>query len=318
MADKSAIEWTDATWNPVVGCSVVSPGCTHCYAMKLAARLERMGSPAYHGLTQEMKAGPVWTGEVRAAGEHTLLQPLRWTRPRRIFVNSMSDLFHERMPMETIAQVFAVMALARQHTYQVLTKRSTRMRDTVADDRFADLVDYEMDEIAPAHWHARELQDVGGWPLPNVQLGVSVEDQARADERIPHLLATPAAKRFLSCEPLLGPIDIREHLLGLTVPYPRTDALHWVICGGESGPKARPMHPNWARSLRDQCAAAGVPFFFKQWGEYQPLGRGIGAPDLPPIAGRHDIAAHGWRFQRAGKKVAGRFLDGRTHDEFPA
>lgn len=283
------IEWTDETWNPIVGCSVISPGCTNCYAMKTAARVERMDRTLerYHGLTQPSKAGPVWTGKIGVAGDKAFLAPLRWKRPRKVFVNSMSDLFHESVPDEVIDRVFAVMALCPQHTFQVLTKRSARMRKYCTHPERLRFI-----------WSESQRMDVGGralvrqltanpvWPLPNVWLGVSVEDQTRADERIPYLLATPAAVRFISAEPLLGPVDLtqftpahslswaasthkgtdgieRDDLFGRPV-----EGLDWVIVGGESGHGARPMHRAWAQSLRDQCAAADVPFFFKQWGEW--------------------------------------------------
>ena len=304
MGDKSAIEWTDATWNPVVGCSIVSPGCIHCYAMKEARRLARLGIGKYAGLTSEVNGNVVWNGTVRLHEPH-LDQPLRWRSPRRIFVNSMSDLFHEDLPITVIAKVFAVMGLARQHTFQVLTKRSERLRDTIADDRFADLVDYEMNEIAPAHWCARELEDVGGWPLPNVWAGASVEDRARK-RRIGELRETPAAVRFLSLEPLLE--DLGE--LDLT-------GIHWVIAGGESGGDARPMHPDWVRSVRDQCAAAGVPFFFKQWGAW--VSEDHEAADRHAGCGGKaiDTILDNPVYYRVGKRRAGRQLDGREHSEFP-
>lgn len=303
MGDKSKIEWTDATWNPIVGCSVISPGCTNCYAMKMAARIEAMsdgrhaaivgargiGMSHYTGTTQPSKAGPVWTGKLVLAPEDVLTKPLSWKRPRKIFVNSMGDLFHENVPDEWIDRVFAVMALCPQHTFQVLTKRAERMckylsgaeaRVTMATMSAAPIgfdVSYLGITIMPG-------ANMKRWPLPNVWLGVSAEDQTRADERIPHLLETPAAIRFVSAEPLLGPINfenIRESahsgfhsLAGLWVgpdnEHRLCDSLDWIIVGGESGPNARPMHPDWARSIRDQCQGAGVPFFFKQWGEWAP------------------------------------------------
>ena len=292
MADKTGIEWADATWNPTVGCSLVSPGCTNCYAMRAAWRLHH--AEKYAGLTELAGARPrpVWTGVVRL-DEAALDIPLRWRRPRRIFVNSISDLFHESLPDVAIDRVFAVMALAPQHTFLVLTKRAARMREYI--DMAASRVWRQVGET-PDEWRVRRIDGDpvipclaahgarwGGeqpWPLCNVWLGVSVEDQARADERIPDLLATPAAKRFISAEPLLGPIDIAVAMLtdaGLEVLFAKYEAgelrngrgsLDWVIVGGESGAGARPMHPDWARSLRDQCAAADVPFFFKQWGEW--------------------------------------------------
>lgn len=269
MADKTGIEWTDATWNPIVGCSIVSPGCTNCYAMKMAARIEAM-QPASHyaGTTKGSKAGAVWTGKLVQAPDSILTQPFRWKKPRKIFVNSMGDLFHEDVPDEWIDLVFRVMAIAKQHTFQVLTKRSSRMRKYLCDEGAAARIRYK----GNAAW-SRTAARPNVWPLPNVWLGVSAEDQARADERIPDLLATPAAMRFVSAEPLLGPIDfgaiVREALFsGKLSGDGKTHPLGWIIVGGENGPGARPMHPDWVRSIRDQCAGAAVAFFFKQIGEW--------------------------------------------------
>ena len=251
MADHSLIEWCDATWNPVTGCSVVSPGCTNCYAMRLAGtRLKH--EPSREGLTQDTKAGPVWTGQVRF-NEQWLDQPLRWKRGRRIFVCAHGDLFAEGVPDEWIDKVFAVMALAAQHTFLVLTKRAARMREYCSDAQTPFRV-----ARAGKQWAIGSTIE---WPLANCWEGVSVEDQARADERIPLLRDTPAAKRFISAEPLLSGIEL----------WGWTPHLDWVIAGGESGPGARPMHPDWARSLRDQCQAAGVPFFFKQMTKKAPI-----------------------------------------------
>jgi protein gp37 len=214
MGDKSAIEWTDATWNPVTGCTKVSPGCTHCYAERLAARLQAMGNPRYRN------------GFAVTLHPDQLGLPLRWRQPRRIFVNSMSDLFHEAVPDDYIRRVFDVMVQASRHIFQVLTKRA---------ERLAALAPY-----LP-------------WP-PNVWQGVSVESAAYA-ARIAHLKRVPARVRFLSLEPLLGPLE------GLDLT-----GIHWTIVGGESGPRNRPPHLEWIRGIRDQCAAQSVPFFFKQWG----------------------------------------------------
>jgi protein gp37 len=280
MADGSSIEWTDATWQITTGCSVVSPGCTNCYAQQLAGTRLRH-HPAREGLTSDSKAGPVWNGQVRF-NEQWLEQPLKWKRPRKIFVSAHGDLFHEAIPDEWIDRVFAVMALAPQHTFQVLTKRAERMRDYVrwVIDNRQRFTKWAANGAAIARDVGRERTAPPRWPLPNVWLGVSVEDQVRADERIPLLLDTPAAKRFISAEPLLGPIDL-GHLRASAATYNalaglyqdidatvECTALDWVIVGGESGPHARPMHPDWARSLRDQCRAAGVPFFFKQYGNW--------------------------------------------------
>jgi protein gp37 len=219
MGDKTGIEWTDASWNPIVGCSVVSPGCTNCYAMKDAGRRldGNPRTPHYAGTTMETKGGRVWTGRVAHAPEHKLLEPIRWQRPRRIFVNSMGDLFHESVPDEWIDKVFAVMALAPRHTFQVLTKRSARMREYMSQSTMPGRVwahamrISQSENIQPKRaFAAAEL--IGAGLLPHVWLGVSAEDQARADERIPDLLATPAAVRFVSAEPLLGPIDMRPWL----------------------------------------------------------------------------------------------------------
>lgn len=350
MADGSAIEWTDATWNPVVGCSVVSPGCTHCYAMKLAGGRLRH-HPSRAGLTQPSKAGPVWTGKVRL-WEPWLTQPLAWTTPRRIFVCAHGDLFHEDVPDDWIDKVFAVMALTPQHTYQVLTKRAKRMRDYMtADSGFGrwGYIEHQARKLAniPA---GKTLSHFGTSYLPNAWLGVSAEDQARADERIPHLLATPAAVRFISAEPLLGAIDLRRiaaitqgHRVRALPPIISTDGqgphlgphLDWVIAGGESGFSARPSHPDWFRTLRDQCAAAGVPYFFKQWGSWAPeIDRDRDDPDwrrdygvvnrkpdrfailnLEGGCGFHGERVH--LMARVGKKAAGAELDGKLHREFP-
>ncbi|WP_026986549.1 DUF5131 family protein [Fodinicurvata fenggangensis] len=368
MSDKSKIEWTDATWNPITGCSVVSPGCTNCYAMKLAGtRLK--DHPSRSGLTDDSKAGPVWNGQVRL-NEDWLDQPLRWKKPRQIFVCAHGDLFHENVPDEWIDSVFAVMALAPQHSFQVLTKRPDRMQKYVSagDHEDSDL----FERIADAGARMVEDGDLAysdliytQWPLPNVWLGVSAEDQARANERIPHLLETPAAVRFVSAEPLLGPInlknitppggpmDIMLPLAGLTWRVSGSGsrlsgqhaALDWVIAGGESGPGARPMLPDWPRALRDQCQSAGVAFHFKQWGEWLPIGQSLpgcgkvhgatavkpgrmklhygGTSSQPP---KHAFADRGVEFAatddglltlRVGKRAAGRLLDGRTWDQFP-
>ena len=280
MSDKTGIEWTDATWNPVVGCSNVSPACKNCYAARQAARLARMGGKVaakYAGLTQDSKSGPVWNGTVRLI-EPALETPIRWKRPRRIFVNSMSDLFHPSLTDEDIDRVFAVMALCPRHTFQVLTKRPERM--------LAYMEQLSLEISGPA------------WPLRNVWLGVTVENQRRADERLPVLLATPAAKRFVSCEPLLGPVDL-------------CGGVDWVIAGGESGPNARPSHPDWFRSLRDWCDITDTPFHFKQWGEWRP-----GVRRDRPQSPLHRFP-DGTLMGRHGKRLAGRDLDGRPHAGIP-
>jgi protein gp37 len=242
MSDGSSIEWTQATWNPVTGCTKVSPGCAHCYAETFAERFRGVpGHPYENGFDLQLRP-------------ERLELPLTWKKPRLIFVNSMSDLFHEDVPAEFVASAFATMRLADWHTFQVLTKRPERAA-----------------ALAP---------QLGDWP-DNVWMGTSVENQ-RWTTRIDHLRRVPARTRFLSCEPLLGPLS-----LDLT-------DIHWVIVGGESGPKARPMKEEWAESIRAQCECASVPFFFKQWGAYDCHGR------------------------RVGKGRAGRELHGRTWDGMPA
>lgn len=238
MADKSAIEWTDATWNPTTGCTKVSQGCKHCYAETLARRLQRMGSRNYAN------------GFALTLQPHMLDVPTHWRQPRRIFVNSMSDVFHKDVPDAYVAQIFDVMERADWHIYQLLTKRPERL----------------------AHFVRTRY---GGAPTPeHIWVGTSVED-ARVVGRVAHLQSAPATVRFLSCEPLIGPL----HDLDLT-------GIHWVIVGGESGRRHRPLDPEWVRDIRQQCRATRVPFFFKQWGGLTP-------------------------------KSGGRQLDGRTWDQMP-
>lgn len=333
MSALTSIEWTDRTWNPVRGCALVSPGCTNCYAMRVAHRFSASGAP-YDGLTKgREKLGPVWTGQARFIPS-ALVEPLSWRKPQRIFVNSMSDLFHDDITNEQIAAVFGAMAAAPQHKFQLLTKRPERMRrwfdwlrslaDEPALNCAALLLETEPEMDGPIHCKYGPNPDAS-WPLPNVWIGVSVEDQQRADERIPHLLATPAAVRFLSCEPLLGAVRLDGLLRGKPSHSPFLD---WVICGGESGPGSRPMHPAWTRSLRNQCGGAGVPFFFKQWGDWIPIDRPWAADSPPPLAknerwlnaaggqGFHGVDVY--RVRRVGKKAAGRLLDGREWSEMPA
>lgn len=356
---QSKIEWTEQVWNPIVGCTVHSAGCTNCYAMRMAHRLQGMAEMAqtglahYLGTTKKVNANPVWTGKL-GFSEAALLAPLRRKKPTRWFVNSMSDLFHQDVPDEWIDRVFAVMALCPQHTFQVLTKRSARMRE-YCQSRFE--TEWGSEALCEAIEAIDEFKsDAGGdhdAPLPNVWLGVSVEDQRAADERVPDLLATPAAVRWLSCEPLLGPVKLfggtqdrkqiwnwlsgeigTMHFDGPDFDYgPKLD---WIVAGGESGPNARPMHPDWARSLRDQCAEAGVPFFFKQWGEWElSLDRERDDPDWRADYSNNYVdhgksrwlnyeggrGFHGERFvvmRKVGKKAAGRLLFGITHDAMPS
>lgn len=234
MSDRSRIEWTEATWNPVTGCDRVSPGCDNCYALTLARRLKAMGAEKYQGDGDPRTSGPGFAVTIHPA---SLDQPRRWRAPRTVFVNSMSDLFHAKVPAAFVRDVFDVMVETPQHTYQVLTKRPLR---------------------------AARLAERLPWP-PNVWLGVSIENMDLA-HRVEHLRRVPAAVRFLSCEPLLGPLD------GLNLA-----GIDWVIAGGESGPNYRPMDVRWARQIRDACLEVGLPFFFKQWGGRTPksLGRDL-------------------------------------------
>lgn len=288
MSDRSAIEWTDATWNPVTGCRKVSPGCDHCYAETFAERWR--GTPGHYfenGFDVQLRPGK-------------LDLPLRWTKPRRVFVNSMSDLFHDAVPDEFIVEVFARMWWAPQHTFQVLTKRHGRMRSLLPRLE-AHLRDRERDLALV------DCPTPLTWPLPNVWLGVSVENQHWADVRIPALLDTPAAVRWISAEPLLGPIRLAPEWLGPPMVCrrsfgPLTPAdrsavrgfarvlghpfLDWIVTGGESGPHARPIDPDWVRDLRDQATGWATPFLHKQWGGRTP-------------------------------KAGGRTLDGRTWDQYP-
>ena len=288
----SRIEWTEATWNPVTGCTPISEGCEHCYAKRMATRLRgRCGYPA--GAPFLVKVHPDRYNE-----------PFGWRKSKKIFVCSMGDLFHEYVPFPWINEVFSVIQRCAHHRFMVLTKRPERMRNYIS-----------------------KVLQVRGWPesdipFPNVWMGITAETQRRADERIPVLLEIPAARRFVSVEPMLGPVDLSQWL-------GRSGGLDWVICGGETGPGARPVHPDWVRSLRDQCQIAGVPFFFKSWGEWREANM-----DLPVrgtkfgcFMGDTFVPDYGNIFPqrypehinmaRIGKSNAGRILDGRTWDEEP-
>ncbi len=289
---SSKIEWTDEVWNPVTGCDQVSAGCDNCYALAMAKRLKAMGSQRYQRDGDPRTSGP---GFGVACHPDVLDKPLKWKKPRRVFVNSMSDLFHDDVNTWFIGDAWRTMARTPQHTYQVLTKRPVRMRRALTIAYAAGAFRTSDGSFRP------ETQ-----PLPNVWLGVSIESDRYAF-RADHLRGTPAAKRFLSLEPLLGPLPS----LDLT-------GIDWVIVGGESGPYARPMHPELVRGIRDRCVAAGVPFFFKQWGAW------IGDSDGPmaiSAAGELRVSTDAppeWqRMRKVGKAKAGRILDGRTWDEMP-
>lgn len=308
MSDKTGISWTDATWNPIRDCSRVSEGCRHYYAELMAARFSGPGQP-YEGLAEMHGSSVGRTGVVRFVPER-LADPLRWRKPRRIFVNSMPDLFHESLTNERIATIFGVMAACPQHTFQVLTKRAKRMREWFDWlDKYTESAAEELSAKCTVSFRdaqelsrldyviGRALKRIDGraaermrhiaadyeldWPLANMHLGVSVEDQEAADERIPELLTTPAAVRWISAEPLLGMIDIAQYFDPCSVPcgeepWPELD---WVVAGCESGPGARPCDADWLRSLRDQCAGSCVPFWLKQASE---VTSGIVAPACAP------------------------------------
>lgn len=283
MSGPTRIEWADKVWNPVVGCTPVSAGCAHCYAKRIHERFYQDKPFSMIQLHPER-----------------IEQPFRWMKPSRVFVNSMSDLFHEDVPDEFIHSVFSVMATAENQTFLILTKRPERMKKFCS--KFGR-------SFATDEYSGPRNEFLQPWPLPNVWLGVTAENQKATDERIPLLLETPAAVRFVSVEPMLGPVDLGAYLFAdpERPEWSRLNRLHWVICGGETGPGARPMHPDWVRDLRDQCLAAGVPFFFKSWGEWTIT---------PPIDNpRATQIAPG--MQRVGKKRAGRILDGREWNQFP-
>ena len=353
---RTKIEWADYTWGPVTGCTKVSEGCRNCYAEQNAKRF--WGNRPFT--------------EVRCH-EHKLEEPLHWRKPRRVFVNSMSDLFHPDVPFDFIDRVFAVIVSCTvfknrpDHVFQILTKRPERMADYFSTSPseliqrwakagdgwiFTDNPDVLFSEAVYSqvcHMWDKDGRNSSGsaykpwgypeqlFPLSNVWLGVTAENQQTADERIPLLLQTPAAVRFVSVEPMLGEVDLSEWLspwhietlIGMDhdprcdgscrycpIPVPVEEfvpdppMLDWVICGGESGPCARPMHPDWARSLRDQCQDAGVPFFFKQWGEWYPDRKGIYEQSDSVLFGNTVV-------HRIGKNGAGRLLDGVEHNEFP-
>lgn len=385
--NRTSIEWTEYTWNPVTGCSKMSEGCQHCYAERIAKRLAgRGGYPADEPFRVTLHP-------------ERLDEPLRVQKPQRVFVSSMGDLFHPKVPETFISAVFYVMQKAKQHTFLVLTKRPKRMAEFV--DRWI-----HCDNAYPMHaWQIGADSAAGrplGYghyrrdgqqrpPLPNVWLGVTAENQARADERIPILLQIPAAVRFVSVEPMLGPVDLGKYFIARQMTckacghtfwsyeaefceghlvyhcgcrgfadechckYSRTlkcprcgkcvcdrvkkwaaegrlqkesgryawvldrdkwQRLDWVICGGETGPGARPMHPDWVRSLRDQCQAAGVPFLFKQWGEF------CYPSQMPDDTWRRvdaiiNLGCHADEPIRVGKRAAGRLLDGQIWDQYP-
>ncbi|GAA0574962.1 phage Gp37/Gp68 family protein [Streptomyces mordarskii] len=371
MATHSAIEWTDTTWSPVIGCDRVSPGCDSCYAITTARIRSHNPNPkiaaAFAGTAHRTADRLDWTGNLNLL-ENRLTKPLTWPKPAKIFVNSVSDIFHQGVPEEFIAKIWAIMALTPRHTYQILTKRHARMRAVLTDTcrcgsehapgtHFRSAMAWAVSENNPDRIpglpdDAEQRVTQAAWPLPNVWIGVSAENQQWAGTRVPALLQTPAAVRFVSCEPLIGAVDLTRWLrpvpdCGYVDPDDGTcghpDAftpechrwadcpvrgrstqwhgLDWVIAGGESGHGARPMHPQWARALRDECEVAGVPFFFKQWGAWAPSGYLVirSRPEARSVLVGDPVDGHGHRVEMrlVGKRAAGRELDGATHDVFP-
>lgn len=297
---KSKIEWTDRTWNPITGCTKVSEGCRNCYAEREFPRSYKRHGREFNDVKEH---------------EDRMLKPLSWTKSSRVFVNSMSDLFHKDVSDKTILRIFNIMELAATHQFQVLTKRPDRMRK----------------------WLKKHTTTK---PANNIWIGVSVEDQETADDRISILLDTPAAVRWISAEPLLGPIDfnafsdaaepflnlnalsgLRENPFGETVTRAYGTKIDWVIVGGESGPRARPMNPDWVHSILKQCWKDHVPFFFKQWGEWAPHYPGKDWEPSDKTLFEYFTPSplgHGSKVWKMGKKAAGRILDDRTWDQYPS
>lgn len=353
---KTDIEWTDRSWNPTVGCSKVSQGCKNCYAMGMSARIANSAfarkkkgkeltdvEKAYmaivkwekveeSGSDSDIKALPKWNNEI-AVIDSRLEEPLQIQKPQRFFVNSMTDLFHPKIEFSLIDKIFAVMALAEQHQFQILTKRPEIMKEYLNDGHRPSYIREQMIEISG------EYIDWINWPIKNVWLGTSVENQKAAKERIPELLSCPAHVRFLSCEPLLGPLDIEwffsdEALFKTQGHYKWIrggPGIHQCIVGGESGHNARPMLYEWVKSIQEQCEDWNVPFFFKQWGKYRPANQPAPLNEIKPDAKGESLTEYGrdsdfeikvvngkqYPFAADGKKANGALLDGEHYREFP-
>jgi protein gp37 len=340
---KTDISWTDYSFNPVTGCTPISEGCRHCYAQSIAKRFAgTLSWPNGFNVTLHPER---------------LVQPLRWKTPRRVFLCSAGDLFHEAVPFEFVTKVWAVMLLSSDHTFQVLTKRPDRMLEFLRQPRLYD------DVLREANVFRRQRPKMANVGISNpatmprrwIWLGVTAENQVMADQRIPLLLQVPAAVRFVSVEPMLSAMDLRPYLTRACTRWQQPlhngeqcpecgnghgnnmglrNRLDWVICGGETGPGARPMHPGWARSLRDQCQASGTPFFFKQRGEWAPATaeHGVIGSLMPETGGKYtwigwdgktqNPSAHGLQdpvmaIARVGKARAGHLLDGQEWRQFP-
>lgn len=327
MAGKTKIEWTDATWNPIRGCGRISAGCMRCYAEVQASRIIRMdrgrgipeGAGSYDGLIDHTSQGPKWNGTIKLVPQ-ALNQPSRWRKPQMIFVNSMSDLFHESVSDDFIDLVFANMALAPHHIFQVLTKRADRMQSYCSDLGASARIFRLAHEALAATSSRRKVVPALTWPLPHVWMGISGENHEQMSKRIPLLLKTPSAVRWISAEPLLGAADISQWI-GVRRRGPGdhweaagvNQGIDWCVAGGESGEDARLMHPQWPRTLRNQCAAAGIPFLFKQWGQWMPAA----SDDWLYKMNAAEQAAFRRRYRRAGYEFPnierrGILPDGRT------
>lgn len=332
MSSATGIPYLDAMWPVVTGCSKVSESCRNCWACRLAAtRLHK--NPRYAGLAfkrtftgfrdgvwRDADGSYDWTGDVKLHPD-LLDTPLRWRKPRKIGVCFTGDLFHENVPDEFIDKVMEIIAFRQRHTFLILTKRPGRMREYFCSPRTHVKIAYVVTNGFNPYKEKPYITvyNPNGitWPLPNLWLGVTAENQEQADIRIPHLLQIPAAVRFVSIEPMLGPISFRwagwcpipfNKATGVTNDRDGLRMLDWIICGGESGPNARPMDPDWARLLRDQCQKAGVPFWFKQWGEFRLFA---------DVCSTDDVSLSEPLYQRVGAKAAGNILDGERREELP-
>lgn len=364
MSTNTKIEWTDATWNPTTGCDKVSPGCDHCYAERMVYRLAHIQGSGYEGDYAHDYPGMGF--DVRMH-RNRLEQPFHWRKPLKVFVDSMGDLFHEDVPDDFLDEIFGVILACSVlenygHIFQILTKRPGRLSQYLTSVPPIELVKRwssaarTMVEIDGGDILLEEVVEWTGidnvWPLKNVWIGVTAENQQVADERIPLLLQCPAAVRFVSCEPLLGPINFKslhhetsqsyyQVLKPISGPGGRP-ALDQIIVGGETGPGARPMHPDWVRTIRDDCQMTGTPFFFKGWGDWATNAAFSEGHPAPPVKikpmwmredgfvseqplsldgaeqSAGDVVKHSWiKAAKLGKKKAGRELDGRTWEEFP-
>jgi protein gp37 len=329
MGDRTKVEFADATWNPLRGCSDLSRGCRNCFAKLIAARMGAPGKP-FEGYAFMQDGKPFWTGKVKIV-ERVLMEPLTWRQERAVYVGSMSDLFHPELAQDERDAIHGTMALCGQHTFQILTKRPEAMCAYYGDPEVWARIEKWARAIYRMH-HGREYPSQGHLrgPMPNIWAGTSIEDQRTANRRLPWLLKTVACRRFVAYEPAIAPVDATLYL-NAWKSEPEIPKIDWLVCGGESGPYARPLHPYAASWIRDQCLAAGTSFFFKQWGEWSPVLR-RGAPfeqwgyydqdeKFHPrrriFLQSETARQHPVKMWRIGKEAAGRELDGRVWDEMP-